>query len=100
MDKYEIGFPIEIRERNRIRLINQLWKLIPMRENNENWKSHLNTILEEITGLVRIYKDKIEGLILLSKLEGLTSEVCEDFMVYRKTIFRCIDLLSAVIRDE
>lgn len=100
MDKYGIDFPSKVRESDRIRLINQLWKLVPMRENNENWESHLYTVLEEITGLVRIYKDKTEGLILLSKLEGLTSEVCEDFMTYRKTVFRCIDLLSAVISDE
>lgn len=100
MDKYEIDFPVKVRESDRIRLINQLWKLVPMRENNENWEQHLYTVLEEIAGLVRIYKDKAEGLILLSKLEGLTSEVCKDFMIYRKTVFRCIDLLSAVIDDE
>lgn len=100
MDKYGIGFPTKVKENDRIRLINQLWKLVPMRENNEDWEQHLYTILEEIAGLVRIYKDKTEGLILLSKLEGLTSEVCQDFMVYRKTVFRCIDLLSAVINDE
>ena len=65
-----------------------------MKENNEDWATHLAIVIEEISGLASIYKDKVEGLILLSKLEGLTSKVCEDFMVYRKTIFRCIDLLS------
>ena len=71
-----------------------------MRENEEDWISHLNTMIEEISGLVEVYKNKVEGLILLSKLEGLTSEVCNDFMIYRKTVFRCIDLLAQVIRDE
>ena len=70
-----------------------------MRENNENWNEHLIILIEEIAGLVRIY-DKVEGLILLSKLEGLTSNVCDDFMIYRKTVFRCIDLLAKVMRDE
>jgi hypothetical protein len=65
-----------------------------MKENNEDWTSHLSIVIEEISGLVEIYKDKVEGLILLSKLEGLTSKECDDFMLYRKTIFRCIDLLS------
>ena len=65
-----------------------------MRENDEDWESHLKTVIEEIAGLVEIYKNNVEGLILLSKLEGLNSEVCEDFMVYRKTVFRCIDLLA------
>lgn len=100
MDKYNIGFSNKVIDQDVKRLINQLWKLIPMREHNENWQGHLNTMIEEIAGLIHIYNDKVEGLILLSKLEGLTSEVCEDFMVYRKTIFRCIDLLAQVMRDE
>ena len=99
MDKYDINFPLETKEQDLKRLINQLWKLIPMRENEEDWINHLNTMIEEISGLVEIYKNKVEGLILLSKLEGLT-EVCNDFMIYRKTVFRCIDLLAQVIRDE
>ncbi len=100
MDKYNINFPKKVRESDKIRLINQLWKLVPMRENNEDWKTHLNTVRQEISGLVKLYKGKTEGLILLSKLEGLDMSVCEDFMLYRKTIFRCIDLLSTVIEDE
>lgn len=100
MDKYNIDFPLETKEQDLKRLINQLWKLIPMRENEEDWINHLNTMIEEISGLVEIYKNKVEGLILLSKLEGLTSEACNDFMIYRKTVFRCIDLLAQVIRDE
>lgn len=99
-DKYGINFPIGTREQDLQRLINQLWKLIPMRENDEDWSSHLTVLIEEISGLVEIYKDKVEGIVLLSKLEGLTSEVCEDFMLYRKTVFRCIDLLAAVMKDD
>lgn len=100
IDKYGINFPQSTREQDLQRLINQLWKLIPMRENDEDWSSHLAVLIEEISGLVEIYKDKTEGLVLLSKLEGLTSEVCEDFMLYRKTVFRCIDLLAMVMKDE
>lgn len=100
MDKYSIDFPVTIIEQDIKRLINQLWKLIPMRENGEDWEMHLKTMLEEISGLVHIYKDKVEGLILLSKLEGLTSNACNDFMIYRKTVFRCIDLLTQVVKDD
>ena len=99
-DKYGINFPAETREQDFVRLVNQLWKLIPMREHEEDWVKHLQIVIEEISGLVEIYKDKVEGLILLSKLEGLTSEVCADFMIYRKTVFKCIDLLGKVIKDE
>lgn len=100
MTKYGFSFAASATDQDLKRLINQLWKLIPMRENEENWLEHLNIMVEEISGLVRIYNDKPEGLILLSKLEGLDSEVCEDFMLYRKTVFRCIDLLAQVINDE
>lgn len=100
MDKYGVGFTDEAREKDNKRLINQLWKLIPMRENEEDWASQLNVIIEEIAGLAVIYRDKPESLILLSKLEGLTSEVCNDFMVYRKTVFRCIELLGQVLKYD
>lgn len=101
MDKYGIDFPTTVRQEDSVRLINQLWKLIPMREHNEDWLSHWRVMLEEITGLTRLYKDKTESLILLAKLEGLNSPICdEDFMTYRYTVFKCIDLLSKVLKDE
>ena len=99
MDKYGIDFSVEVKDAYNKRLINQLWKLIPMKENNEDWQLHLSIIIEELVGLVKIYNNKVEGLVLLAKLEGLTSPECEDFMIYRKTVFRCIDLLSQVIAN-
>lgn len=97
MDKYGIGFSDEAKTVDKKRLINQLWKLIPMRENDEDWQLHLAIIIEEIAGLVKIYNNDANGLILLSKLEGLFTLENDDFMIYRKTIFRCIDLLSQVM---
>lgn len=100
MDKLGIGFNYETREKDKKRLTNQLWKLIPMRENNEDWSSHLTILIEEIAGLADLYRDKPEGLILVSKMKGLHDEVCDDFMLYRKTVFRCIELLNQVLNDE
>ena len=37
MTKYSFDFSKESIDKNIGRLTNQLWKLIPMRENNENW---------------------------------------------------------------
>ena len=37
-----------------MRLTNQLWKLIPMKENEEDWKKQLDTIILEITGLSEV----------------------------------------------
>ena len=39
------------------RLTNQLWKLIPMREHEEDWEKQLNTVLIEIAGLNEIFID-------------------------------------------
>ena len=100
MDKYGINFSDEAKARDLTRLVNQLWKLIPMRENKEDWHSQLATLLEELTGLAELYRNKPDGLVLISKLEGLTSDVCEDFMLYRKTVFRCIELLNRVLKDD
>ena len=100
MTKYGFEFAEEAKEQDSKRLINQLWKLIPMRENGEDWNMQLSVVIEEISGLIKIYNDKLEGLVLLSKLEGLTSDVCGDFMIYRKTVFKCIDLLSQVLKNE
>ena len=76
------------------RLTNQLWKLIPMRENEENWVGQLDSLHIEISGLgslAKINEDE-NFLILLSKLEGLRVKD-SSFSVYRKTVFECISLL-------
>lgn len=74
------------------RLINQLWKLIPMRENNEDWQKQLNTVLIEIAGLGKIFEESPQFLQLRAKLQGLLEIEC-DFHMYRKTIFEAISLL-------
>ena len=66
--KYNFDFPPEVIAKNVSRLTDQLWKLIPMRENEEDWKKQLNTvILEETT-----------------------------FSLYRKTVFECISLVQGI----
>ena len=57
------------------RLTNQLWKLIPMRENQENWLMHLDSLIIELAGLNELSSNTEEKfLILLSKLKGLKVE--------------------------
>lgn len=89
-----IVIPTEIVESDINRLTNQLWKLIPMRENEENWKSQLDTVIVELAGLQELSMNQMDEkfLILLSKLEGLKL-MDISFSVYRKTVFECISLL-------
>ena len=88
-----IVLPDSVVTTNINRLTNQMWKLIPMRENEENWLAQLDTILLELSGLNGLSENTSEQLlILLSKLKGL-KEYEVEFQIYRKTVFECISLL-------
>ena len=91
-DKYEIEFSQETIQKTVRRLTNQLWKLIPMRENDEDWYKQLQTLTLEISGLNELFISPI-FLQLLSKLEGLQIKEVS-FELYRKTIFECINILQ------
>ena len=43
------------------RLTNQLWKLIPMRENQEAWLSHLDNLVVELAGLNELSSNTYEN---------------------------------------
>ena len=85
-------FQIEDVEKNIRRLTNQLWKLIPMREHEEDWPKQLETVILEIAGLNEIFMAP-QFLQLLCKLEGLKVQETS-FELYRKTVFECISLLQ------
>lgn len=91
--KYNFSFSKDVIEKNIGRLTNQLWKMIPMRENNENWHKQLETVLLEIVGLNEIFLQNPQFLLLLSKLEGLKAKEVE-FDFYRKTVFESISILQ------
>ena len=63
-----------------------------MRENNEDWRKQLETVIIEITGINEILVIDEILMQLLSKLEGLR-DVDISFELYRKTVFECISLL-------
>ena len=55
--KYGFEFRARDIEVNVRRLTNQLWKLIPMREHEEDWEKQLDTVVIEIAGLHEIFSD-------------------------------------------
>ena len=95
MTKYDFEFDTAVLEADINRLTNQLWKLIPMRENGEEWGIQLDTVLLEVAGLSEIFKGQLNYLVLLTKLEGLKISGT-DFEIYRKTVFECISLLRGI----
>lgn len=94
MTKYEFKFAKETVDKNVMRLTNQIWKLIPMREHNEDWKKQLDTVIIEIAGLNEIFIWSPQFLQSLSKLEGLKVTEDIDFALYRKTVFEVISLVQ------
>ena len=92
-NQFNFSFPKEVINANIQRLTNQLWKLIPMRENNEDWEKQLNTVIIEIAGLNEIFISNPQFLQLLSKLKGLQVEEVS-FILYRKIVFESINLLQ------
>lgn len=85
-------------DKNLNRITNQIYKLLPSREEKTDWQKPLTTIIEELTGMDRLLFDQHEVLFpLLCKLEGLflLSED-KDFFLYRRTIFECLGLINNI----
>ena len=81
------------------RLINQIYKLLPNREEGIEWKAPLYTIIEEIAGMNILFNNEFgdNALSLLSKLQGLeTLSNEDDFANFRRTIFECLNLMNKV----
>ena len=99
MTKYNFDIDNNLINTNINRLTNQIWKLIPMWENHEDWRNQLETVLIELTGLNELFNFNGQYLILLSKLEGLKVYAI-DFLIYRKTVFEAITLLRGLRIEE
>ena len=97
MTYYGQEYDIELVKTDLHRLVNQIWKLLPMRENEENWQKQLYTVLNELHGLHKLFGDQLNFLILLSKLEGLPQ--VENFMAYRLVVFSSISLLTELANN-
>lgn len=83
------------------KLINQIYKLLPNREEGIDWETPLSTIVEELAGMAKLLPVYHEILFaLLCKLEGLFSLTQEeDFFNYRRTIFECLSLMQELKRS-
>lgn len=99
--KYGADIENEAIVANLKRITNQVYKLLPNREEGIDWETPLATIMEELSGMDRLLCDQHEVLFsLLSKLEGLFILLNEeDFFQYRRTIFECLSLMSNLAED-
>ena len=83
------------------RLVNQTYKLLPSREEGVDWAAPLDTIIEELAGMARLFLNQHHKIFfpLICKLEGLYDLTEEaDFLLFRRIIFECLSLLSQLIK--
>lgn len=94
--KYDLDIEKKAVQVNLTRLTNQIYKLLPVREEGGDWQRPLQTIMEELSGMDRLFLDQQPNLYKLScKLEGLfTLTGDNDFMLYRGVIFECLGIIS------
>ena len=94
--KYNASFSKEAINNNVKRIINQIYKLLPMRQEHKDWEKPLETIIQELVGIKRFFPECEEELfMLLCKLQGMFELTQDsDFSLYRRTIFECLGLLG------
>lgn len=95
--KYNIEFSNEAVKANIDRLTNQIFKLLPSREEGGDWETPLQNIILEITGMKALWVDQTKLFSLLCKLEALSSLTEEnDFLAFRKLIFECLRMITEI----
>lgn len=95
--KYNIEIDSKIIISNLTRIVNQVYKLLPMREEGSDWETALSSIMEELGGMSNLLQRQKQFFTLLCRLEGLFDLKEEDsFLLYRKTIFDCLGLLGEI----
>ena len=49
--KYEFNISSETIQKSLKRIVNQIYKLFPLREEGEDWEKPLRTLMEELAGM-------------------------------------------------
>ena len=94
--KYNIEIEDSAVKKNLDRIINLTFKLLPNREEGNDWETPLQTLIIEIAGMARLL-DQAMLFSLLCKMEGLqTLQSEEDFLKFRRTIFDCLNMLQDI----
>lgn len=93
--KYDANIQDEAIIKNIDRITNQIFKLLPNREEGGDWQTPLQNLIIEIAGMNELFLDHADLFPLLCKLEALlTLDNEDDFLMFRKTIFECLGLMN------
>lgn len=95
--KYNVDIQKEAILKNIDRITNQIFKLLPSREEGSDWQTPLKNLIYEIAGMAELLKDHTDLFPLLCKMESLLTLTEEDnFLSYRKIIFECLGLINNI----
>ena len=92
--KHKFKFSSAAWNHNNTRLTNQIFKLLPMFENNEEWDKQQETIILELKGYNDILENSPDFMVLVAKLAALNH--AEDRVAFRKLIFEAITALKNI----
>jgi len=94
---YNIDINNEAIKNNLVRIQSQIFKLLPMREEEQDWSKPLETIILELLGMQGLFPNLEYLIALVCKLQGLIEMDDEaSFMLYRRTIFECCGLIDKI----
>lgn len=98
--KYDCNVSKDSIKNNITRLTNQIYKVLPLKEEKRDWKTSLNNTIFELVGLDSLLSDNFSFFKILCKLESLLFLDNEDdeqeFFYFRRTIFECLSLMNEV----
>jgi len=95
--KYGLEFDESEVKKNIDKITNQIFKLLPSREEGGDWQTPLQNLILEISGMKRLWVDQPNLFSLLCRLEALqvlTEE--DDFLAFRKLIFECLGICNTI----
>ena len=61
--KYNVALSNQIIQNDIKRIINQVYKLLPLREEDKDWKKPLQTIIQELVGMKRLFLNFLTYLL-------------------------------------
>lgn len=78
------------------KLINNIFKLLGLREDKKDWMSHLDTVVIELYGLQKQHP----SINLWEIIAKLSAAKFLAYRYYRKTIFECISLVEKLDLED
>lgn len=97
--KYDLDISMPTLKEFLTKKTNQIYKLLPMREEGADWKAPLTAIIQDLVGFHELWREReFTSFCILCKLESLlTLNGEQDFFIFRKSIFEILNLIGGLI---